>query len=40
MKKVKQIMFVLMLVGTAGIAYAILTLKNMPDLFNWEDEDE
>lgn len=43
MKKFKQILFALMLAGSAGIAYALFTLKNIPESFDWnleEDDDE
>lgn len=40
MKKIKYILFVLSLVAAAGITYTISTLKNMPETFDWESEDE
>lgn len=40
MKKVKYALFVLSLVAAAGLTYAIATLKNMPETFDWESDDE
>jgi hypothetical protein len=42
MNKVKKILFMLSLFAAAGITYTIITLKNIPELFDWErdiDED-
>jgi len=41
MKKIKQFMFFVSLVAAAGLTYTIVTLKNIPETFDWEaDEDE
>ncbi len=40
MKKIKYILFVLSLVTAVGISYATATLRNMPESFDWEDDDE
>ncbi len=43
MKKIKYIIFIASLVAGAGLTYAIITLKNLPDAFDWnleEDEDD
>jgi hypothetical protein len=43
MKKVKYLMFVLSLVTAVGFVTAISALKNIPESFDWnleEDEDE
>jgi hypothetical protein len=43
MSYIKKMMFILSLIATAGVAYTLVTIKNIPD-FNWdlrdEDEDE
>ena len=40
MKKVKYILFVISLVAAVGISYATATLRNMPETFDWESDDE
>ena len=40
MKKFKQLLFTLMLIGSAGLAYAIFTLKNIPEIFDWDLEED
>ena len=43
MKKIKRIIFILSLAAAAGITYTIVALKNIPEAFDWnleEDEDE
>lgn len=43
MNKVKKIIFVLSLLSAAGVTYTILALKNIPEIFDWnleEDADE
>lgn len=43
MNKIKKIIFVLSLATAAGITYAIVALKNIPEAFDWnleEDVDE
>ena len=40
MKKIKYFMFVLSLVAAVGFSYTVATLKNMPDTFDWEEDDE
>jgi len=43
MKKIKYFMFVLSLVTAAGFVTAISALKNIPESFDWnleEEEDE
>lgn len=43
MKKVKRIIFILLMAAAAGITYTIVALKNIPESFDWnleEDEDE
>jgi len=41
--KIKIIVFIFFLFFTAGLVHAIVALNNMPDMFDWnleEDEDE
>jgi hypothetical protein len=40
MKKIKYIIFVISLLSAAGLAYTIATLKNIPESFDWEADDE
>ena len=39
MNKIKKIIFIMSLAAAAGITYTIVTLKNIPESFDW-DEDE
>ena len=43
MNKIKRLIFILSLAAAAGITYTIVTLKNIPESFDWnleEDADE
>jgi hypothetical protein len=40
MNKIKRIIFILSLVAAAGITYAVVILKNIPESFDWNDEDD
>lgn len=40
MKKIKYLLFILSLVATVGFAYAIATIKSMPETFDWEEDYE
>jgi hypothetical protein len=43
MNKIKKIVFILSLAAAAGITYTIIALKNIPEMFDWdleEDSDE
>jgi hypothetical protein len=40
MNKVQKIIFILSLVATAGIMYTIVTIKNIPELFDFNLEEE
>ena len=40
MKKFKKVLFLISLMAAAGVTYTIITLKNMPESFDWEDEDD
>ena len=43
MNKIRKTMFVILLSAAVGITYTIVALKNIPESFDWnleEDEDE
>jgi hypothetical protein len=40
MNKIKKIIFMLSLMAAAGLFYTIAILKNIPESFDWEDEDD
>jgi hypothetical protein len=40
MKKIKYLLFIVSLVAAVGISYATATLRNMPEEFDWEEDDE
>ena len=40
MKKIKHILFLMSLFAAAGLTYTIITLKNIPESFDWEEDDE
>jgi hypothetical protein len=40
MKKIKRILFLMSLFAAAGLTYTIITLKNIPESFDWENDDE
>lgn len=43
MSKIKRVIFILSLAAVAGITYTVVALKNIPESFDWnleEDEDE
>jgi hypothetical protein len=40
MKKIKYMLFILSLVAAVGISYATATLRNMPESFEWDEDDE
>lgn len=40
MSKIKKIIFILSLMATAGITYTIITLKNIPEIFDWNLDEE
>jgi hypothetical protein len=40
MKKIRYMLFILSLVAAVGISYATATLRNMPEAFDWEEDDE
>ena len=40
MKKIKYIFFLMSLFAAAGLTHTIVTLKNIPESFDWEEDDE
>ena len=40
MNKAKKIIFMLSVMAAAGLTWTIITFKNIPEVFDWEDEDE
>ena len=40
MKKIKHILFLMSLMAAAGLTYTIVMLKNIPESFDWESDDE
>jgi hypothetical protein len=40
MKKIKHILLLMSLFAAAGLTYTIVTLKNIPESFDWEEDDE
>ena len=40
MKKIKHILFLMSLFAAAGLTYTVITLKDIPESFDWEEEDE
>jgi hypothetical protein len=40
MKKIKNILFVMSLVAAAGLTYTVVTLKNLPETFDWDTEED
>ena len=40
MKKIRYMLFILSLVAAVGISYATATLRNIPEAFDWEEDDE
>ena len=43
MNRIKKIIFISSLMAAAGLTYTIIALKNIPEAFDWnleEDEDE
>ena len=39
MNKIKRIIFILSLAAAAGITYTIVALKNIPERFDWDDDE-
>ena len=39
MNKIKKILFILSLAAAAGITYTIVALKNIPESFDWDDDE-
>lgn len=40
MNKFEKTLVGLAVIGTVGFAYAFAVLKGIPEVFDWEDEDE
>jgi hypothetical protein len=40
MNKIKKIIFIVSLAAAAGITYTFLMLKNIPESFDWDNEDD
>lgn len=40
MRKIKNTLFLLSLFAAAGLTYTIVTLRNLPDTFDWDTEEE
>ena len=40
MKKIKYILFLMSLMAAAGFTYTVVMLKNIPESFDWEADDE
>ena len=40
MNKIKKIIFILSLAAAAGITYTIVALKNIPETFDWNLEED
>ena len=40
MKKIKHVLFLISLVAAEGLTWTIITLKNIPEAFDWELDDE
>jgi hypothetical protein len=40
MNKIKNIIFILSLCAAAGLTYTIFTLKNIPEAFDWNLEED
>jgi hypothetical protein len=39
MNKIKKIIFIMSLAAAAGITYTIVALKNIPESFDWDDDE-
>ena len=39
MNKIKKIVFIMSLAAAAGITYTIVALKNIPESFDWDDDE-
>ena len=40
MKKIKYVLFLMSLMAAAGLTYTVVMLKNIPEYFDWEADDE
>ena len=39
MNKIKKIIFIMSLAAAAGLTYTIVALKNIPESFDWEEDE-
>jgi len=39
MNKIKKIIFIMSLAAAAGITHTIVALKNIPESFDWEEDE-
>ena len=39
MNKINKIVFIMSLAAAAGITYTIVALKNIPESFDWDDDE-
>lgn len=40
MSHIKKFIFMVSLFAAAGLTYTIITLKNIPESFDWEEDEE
>jgi hypothetical protein len=40
MNRIKYVFFLMSLIAAAGLTYTLVTLKNIPDSFDWDLTDE
>ena len=40
MKKVERVLIATAVIGMVGFAFAISTLRGLPEAFDWDNEDE
>lgn len=40
MNKFEKLLIATAIIGMAGFSFAILTLKGIPEVFDWEDTDD
>lgn len=40
MKKIEKALVTIAVVSMAGFAFALSTLKGLPEVFDWEEDDE
>ena len=40
MNKIQKALAIATIVGAVGVSYALYTLRGIPDVLDWEDDDE